>query len=199
MCWCRSRTWSPTRPRPDVKAAFPRLSATTGFDVTLPITPGRHTICLYGQNTGPGGYHNLDLGCVSGILPDARPPGPHDPRGHIDSVAKPAPGKRWNARGWAYDPDTGGPVKVRVRVLGARIYFYNGSPYPFEATYQRSLVTLTTGVARPDVDALFPAAGPDAGFDGFAFKARHGRIRLACAYAVNVGPGSSRFIGCYER
>jgi hypothetical protein len=62
-------------PRPDVRAAFPRLSATTGFDLTLPITPGVHTICLRAQNTGPSGTHNADLGCVHGTIPDSPPPG----------------------------------------------------------------------------------------------------------------------------
>ena len=50
-------------PRPDVRRAFPRLSPTTGFDLTLPIAPGARTVCVLAQNTGPAGFHNADLGC----------------------------------------------------------------------------------------------------------------------------------------
>jgi hypothetical protein len=183
------------KPRADVQRAFPRLSSTTGFDVTLPIRPGPKAVCVLAQNTGPGGYHNADLGCRTGTAPGARAPGPHDPRGSIDKLVKaPGGGANWLAQGWAYDPDTGGPVQVRVRTLGVTLRL----PYPYTPTYDRSLVTIPTGQPRADIGALFPAAGPNAGFSGHVMTTPRGRIRLACAYAVNVGPGSSRFIGCWS-
>jgi hypothetical protein len=182
------------RPRPDVKAAFPRLSLTTGFDLTLPIPPGVHTVCIEAQNTGPDGYRNLDLGCVHGTVPDARPPGPHDPRGIFEGAGRVGLTNRWNARGWAYDPDTGGPVQVRVRSFAVN----EGEPWPNNTTYISRLSTVSTGLPRADVQSLFPPAGPNSGFDGFAIAPRFAKVRLACAYAVNVGPGSSRLLGCYQ-
>jgi hypothetical protein len=185
-------------PRPDVRAAYPKLSATTGFDLTLPITPGVHTICIKGENTGPSGTHNLDLGCVHGTIPDSPPPGPHDPRGGFDGIrpgsSSCGPTCGWNASGWAYDPDTGGPVAVRVRSIATTDIDERTWPGRTRA----NAVRLTTGVARPDVQAAVPAAGPNAGFKGFAIIGGTGSIRVACAWALNVGPGHDRLLGCTE-
>jgi hypothetical protein len=61
-----------------------------------------------------------------------------------------------------------------------------------------NVVHLATGVARPDVQAAVPAAGPNAGFKGFAIFGGTGSIRVACAWAINVGPGHDRLLGCTE-
>ena len=58
--------------RPDVKNAFPglpRLSATTGFTLTLPIPPGGHTVCVYAENTGRAGLQNSTVGCRAVQVP----------------------------------------------------------------------------------------------------------------------------------
>jgi hypothetical protein len=190
---------SADRARPDVKAAFPKLSSTTGFDLTLPITPGVHTICIEGQNTGPSGLHNLDLGCVHGTIPGSPPPGPHDPRGSLDGVTPTSFSEcsapcRWNATGWAYDPDTGGPVHVRVRAVA--VNDLDTRNYPGNTV--ANVVRLSTGVYRPDVQKVVPAAGPTAGFNGFAILGGSGYIRVACAWAINVGPGHDRLLGCMD-
>ncbi len=188
---------SASLPRPDVKnvfPGFPRLSATTGFTLTLPIPPGGHTVCVYAQNTGRAGLQNSTVGCRAVQVPGAPPLGAHDPRGHLDAVGV-TPGQcfglnscSWNASGWAYDPDTAGPVQVRIRTFADNVFDV--------LQYRRSTVTATTGVARPDVQSAFPAAGANAGFDDFIIATNHGSPRLVCAYAINVGPGADRFLGC---
>ncbi len=35
------------RPRPDVNAAYPRVTANTGFDVTVAATAGAHLVCAW--------------------------------------------------------------------------------------------------------------------------------------------------------
>ena len=46
--------------RPDVAAAF-GTSATRGYSFVQPVGPGRHTVCVYAINTGPGAH--TSLGC----------------------------------------------------------------------------------------------------------------------------------------
>lgn len=48
--------------RPDVARVHPLLGAAHGYDAVLPVGPGRHHVCAYGINTGPGG--NALLTCV---------------------------------------------------------------------------------------------------------------------------------------
>jgi hypothetical protein len=63
-----------------------------------------------------------------------------------------------------------------------------------------SLAFATTGRSRPDVQAAFPAAGPNAGYaidipGGHKYRA----VRFACAYVLQEGPGiPERFIGCSD-
>jgi hypothetical protein len=121
-----------------------------------------------------------------------RPAGPHDPRGSYDDIGS-GPGPVFpdtihGADGWAFDPDSSGPVTVRIRTLMYR-YFVDG---PF--LHQNK--TLTTGRARPDVAAAVPGAGPNAGFQGVVASGSFSFVRLSCAYVENVGPGRDRFIGC---
>jgi hypothetical protein len=179
-------------PRPDVQRTLPAVGPTTGFNVALPIAPGGHQICVYAQNTGPAGSANGTVGCVSRSVRGMRPAGPHDPRGSYDDIGS-GPGSVFpdtvhSADGWAYDPDTAGPVTVRIRTLMYR-YFVAG---PF--LHQNK--TLTTGLARPDVAAAVPGAGPSAGFRGVVASGSFSYVRISCAYVENVGLGVDRFIGC---
>jgi hypothetical protein len=50
------------RDRPDIAKAFPGYGAAHGFDVTVPAPVGRHRVCAYAINYGPGSSHTL-LGC----------------------------------------------------------------------------------------------------------------------------------------
>ena len=49
--------------RPDVAAAYPLYGVAHGFSERVVASPGRHNVCVYAINTGPGG-HRL-LGCVA--------------------------------------------------------------------------------------------------------------------------------------
>ena len=53
-----SLTWA-DQPRPDVGAAYPQAGPNHGYSVTMSTTPGRHTVCLYAINTGPGTSRQL--------------------------------------------------------------------------------------------------------------------------------------------
>jgi hypothetical protein len=178
--------------RPDVARAIPAVGPTTGFNVALPIAPGAHQICVYAQNTGVHGTANATLGCATRSVPGVRPAGPHDPRGSYDDIGS-GPGPVFpntihSADGWAFDPDTAGPVTVRIRTLMYR--------YFVEPPFLHQNKTLTTGRARPDVAATVPGAGPNTGFQGVVASGSFSYVRISCAYVENVGPGADRLIGC---
>lgn len=73
--------------------------------------------------------------------------------------------------GWAVDPDTSGPVQVHAYV-------------------GRAAASATAALPRPDVGALYPATGPNHGFDDLIVPAAHG-THTVCAYGINdpVTPG----------
>ena len=48
--------------RPDVASAFPLYGPNHGFSITTPITPGRHQVCVFAINQGPG-TENTMLSC----------------------------------------------------------------------------------------------------------------------------------------
>jgi hypothetical protein len=181
-------------PRPDVAAVYPAVGSTTGFNFTLPMAPGPVSVCISAQNTGLRGLRNTLIKCTTRNVPGPRPLGPHDPRGFFDSFTTPptasGPIDEYTARGWAYDPDTSGRIGVTIRMVGDRI------PGTFEMTEVFQKRTLSTGKPRPSVQAAFPAAGPNAGFSGVVGTSSTNPVRLACAYAVDVGPGSTSFLGC---
>jgi hypothetical protein len=181
--------------RPDVQRAFPAVGPTTGFNVALPIAPGAHQICVYAQNTGRVGATNSTVGCVTRTVPGTRPAGSHDPRGFYESIGDGPgpvfPGVIHRANGWAFDPDSPNPVQVRIRTLMYR--------YFVDAPRLHQNKTLTTSVARPDVAASVPGAGPNTGFRGTVAGGNYSHVRLSCAYVENIGPGVDRFIGCVSQ
>lgn len=59
-------TWA-SRPRPDVGAAFPAAGPNHGYTLTMQTTPGRHTVCLFAINAGPGSSSRL--GCRATNVP----------------------------------------------------------------------------------------------------------------------------------
>ncbi len=48
--------------RPDVARAYPGYGAQHGFDAVLSLSPGRHDVCAWGINVGPGAQNPV-LGC----------------------------------------------------------------------------------------------------------------------------------------
>ena len=158
-------TWA-NLPRPDVGAAFPAAGPNHGYTVAMAATPGRHTVCLYAINTGPGASRTLGCRAVTAAS--------SDPFGQIDAAG--GGPSRVTASGWAIDPDTSSAILVQMYVDG------------------RANALTWANLPRPDVGAAFPAAGPNHGYT-VAMAATPGR-HTVCLYAINTGPGASRQLGC---
>lgn len=152
--------------RPDVGAVRPDAGPSRGFQVTLPVYTGRHTVCAYAVNLGAGSG-NTTLGCREVTLSS-------DPVGALDEVSG-GFGALF-ARGWAWDADAAGPTAVHLWVDGA----------PAAVT--------ATGQVRTDVAALVPGAGPSRGW-GAAVLVAPGRHQV-CAYGIDSGGGTNRLLGC---
>jgi hypothetical protein len=90
--------------RPDVAAAF-NLGANHGFDTTVNVPPGTHTICAYAINNGPPDHTNLGCRTLTDVTP---------PFGNVDSMRGLSSAIR--VAGWAIDPDTNDPITVHVYV-----------------------------------------------------------------------------------
>jgi hypothetical protein len=108
-----------------------------------------------------------------------------DPIGHYDLAGAPNPGQV-RVRGWAFDPDLPSePVAVKVLVGGRA-----GSADALE--YDLGPIAASP---RADVRALYPEAGGRHGFDTQVPTVKSGP-QPVCLYAVNVGPGADRLLGC---
>lgn len=94
------------------------------------------------------------------------------PRWSLDGLSATSSGIA--VRGWAFDPDAGTALPVRVSVDGA-------------------VQTLTANQSRPDVAAAF-GVGANHGFSG-TVSAGNGR-HLVCVTVGNVGAGQDVVIGC---
>ena len=158
-------TWA-NMSRPDVGKAYTKAGPTHGYTLTMPATAGAHTVCLYAINTGPG--ISSQLGCRTVTVPS------HDPFGVIDTVTTGV--SKVTASGWAIDPDTSGPIMVQMYVDG------------------RTNAVTWASQPRPDVGAVFPAAGPSHGYT-LTMPATAG-AHTVCLYGINTGPGTSAQIGC---
>ncbi len=94
------------------------------------------------------------------------------PIGFLDAMTR--SGDEVTAQGWAIDPDTAEPVQLHVYV-GSRL---SGA---------------LANTARPDVGRAFPGYG-DA--HGFSVRVPAPAGSSVCVYAINVGAGSHRLLGC---
>jgi SpoIID/LytB domain protein len=154
-------------PRPDVAAALPGLGDRHGFDMVVPVTQGRHDVCMFAINVGSGNI-NTPLDCrrvdTSGL-----------PVGNIESaVIDDGAGL---LTGWTLDPDSSSSLEVHAYV--------NGSLGAY----------VTAGDARPDVGAKFAGAGNAHGFT-MRVPLRPGNNQV-CLYAINVPtPAVNPELGC---
>jgi len=122
--------------RADVGRVYPGYGPTHGIDTTLDLQPGRHEICAYGINVGPGA--NALLNCVTVSVVDKSPFG--------GTNVTNADGKT-RVQGWVIDPDTAEPVQVHIYVDGV------GTAVGY------------ADVNRPDVEAAYPGYGARHGID----------------------------------
>lgn len=121
--------------RPDVATAYPGYGDERGFDLLLPVAGGRHTVCVYALDAGPG-PGNVLLACRDVDVRKAL--------GWLDEAV--ADAGVLSVRGWAVDAGQVEPVEVEVEVDGAVV--------ARRAATER----------RPDVAAAHPAYGPAHGF-----------------------------------
>ena len=100
---------------------------------------------------------------------------PVNPQGNVDAVT--AGVKSVSVAGWTFDPETPAPIDVHIYVDGG----WGGA--------------FTANLPRADIAAAFPGYGAFHGFDvtvPVSIGTHH-----VCAYAINVGAGSSNpLLGC---
>jgi Rv2525c-like, glycoside hydrolase-like domain len=126
---------------------------------------------------------NIDNDYVEGETVGTAIASDEDPRGRLDSAVSELPGQV-TISGWAFDPSAPTqPLALRAMVGGKRAR---------GGAYELGPVAV---LARPDVGLAHSVAGPDHGF-GLTFPvAASGRQRV-CVYALNVGGGADRSLGC---
>jgi hypothetical protein len=153
--------------RPDVGAVYPDKGSNHGISATLALSGGRHQVCAYGINVGPGS--NSLLGCGTVTLPTGAP------FGGMDATSK---GKgSITVGGWSIDPDTTAPTRVDVYVDG------------------KGAASTTANASRPDVGRAWKGYG-DAHGIATTFAAAGGTHQV-CAYGINAaGSGGNTLLGC---
>ncbi len=154
--------------RPDVATRYPGFGQNHGFAIVTPAVAGTHQLCTYAMNLGSGTI-NTRFGCRT-VSRTA------DPAGSGASIARVGLTSTVAISGWALDPDSTSPIKVRITSDGV----------------EKQLLTanlLSSGSA-----ASWPRYGTSHGYsvnlvlDGFE--------HLVCATALNVGAGKDVSQGC---
>jgi SpoIID/LytB domain protein len=154
-------------PRPDVAAVLPGSGERHGFDVTVPVSQGRHTICVFALNTGRGNV-NTELGCRTADTTGL-------PVGNIETAA--VSSGEGVLTGWAVDPDSSASLEVHAYVNGGMGQI------------------VTANRSRPDVGASFPGAGDAHGFS-MRVPLQPGTNQV-CLFAINVpAPAVNPQLGC---
>jgi hypothetical protein len=128
---------------------------------------------------------NVDNNYVEGATAGSSAAVPDDPRGRLELAESPLPGQL-RVSGWAFDPSAPGqPLSIRV---------YVGGKPGQRGALLHELGPVAAG-SRPDIALTHSSSGGVGGFDTSFLTMKTGRERL-CAYAVNIGPGSDKPLGC---
>jgi hypothetical protein len=135
------------------------------FSLSFPVAEGSHAVCLYALNVGPGA--NLQFGCQTVVVHN-------NPFGSLDNAGQVPAGLQ--VSGWALDLNTTGSVLVRAYVDN------------------RHVADQIASGSRPDIGNLYPAYGPNHGYN-FLLQVAEGTHRV-CVAVSNVGPGTSQALGC---
>ena len=140
-----------------------------GFAATVALPDGRHTLCAVAVNVGPG-TGDTRSGCRTVVVR-------YEPYGRVERLTRAAGATRVVATGWAVDPNTSAPIRVRVSI--------DGHPP----------VTRTAALNRPDVARAHPGAGARHGFS-IELAAGSG-AHTVCIRAVNAlgGTGTVALVG----
>jgi hypothetical protein len=127
---------------------------------------------------------NIDNDYVEGATVGTASTG-EDPKGRLEIAGSPRPGQIRIA-GWAFDPSAPTePVSIRAYV-GGRPGARGALRYELGPVATQS---------RPDIALYHSVAGEDHGFDVSFATIKSGR-QPVCVYAVDIGPGADRRLGC---
>jgi len=155
--------------RPDLAAQFPSSGTQHGYSTVISgLSPGSHSVCVFGINSGPGS--NTLFECRTVTVKSG------SPIGVVDAIGA-GPDGVIGLSGWSYDPDLAGSNEVHVYVDAVG---YNTGP---AAQY------------RSDIASLEPGYGGSHGF-GWASAGFSPGPHYVCVFAINSGPGSNSVLGC---
>lgn len=155
-----------SRSRVDISRAFPGYGSLHGYDATVGVGAGRHSVCVYAINVAVG-RANPRIGCAVATVAAAPA---QLPQGNIDSVAVSA--SSMTVSGWALDMD------APTQAIAVHVYVDG-----------RWRAAVAANLQRADVGAAFPGAGAAHGWASRVAVAP-GPHRV-CAYGINVGGGST--------
>jgi hypothetical protein len=160
------------QPRADVAKTNYGAGPNQGFDVTLPLSAGKHTVCVYPVNLGAGSS-NPRLGCATLTVTTQAS---WNPKGTVSAIR--TAGTRLVVEGWSFDPDAPTwPTTVRV---------YSGSLRTGDVVADGTWESLGT---------VYPRAGDDHGFR-LDTRLTAGSHRV-CVYSFNKGTGTTNpRLGC---
>jgi len=152
---------------PGLGAARPGFGDSHGFSATVPVSSGRHTLCVTAIDNAGGPSRIIGCSIVAVSAASA-------PVGWLDKVS--AIGNQVTAQGWAIDSDTVGPISVAVSVDGGAAQSFPASnPYP------------GLGGAKPGF-------GDNHGFSA-TLTVPDGK-HTVCVTAINDAGSPNRDIGC---
>lgn len=167
-----------TQSRTDV--ARPRIAKqhhtgpTPGFDVTVPVGSGHHTVCLAARNIAAG-LTNV-LTCVAtplGTQLSSAQQAAHSPTGHYAWIH--STGSSLTVNGFSAEPDM---MSKPLRI----VLYVDGSPAATATTHKATPSQRQRGSAR--LGAFRVRVPVSAG------------AHLGCVWVVNAGFGSNTFLGC---
>ncbi len=140
-----------------------------------------------GHNESYGGVTiNIDNNYVEGATAGASTSS-DDPRGSFDGVSSPAPGQV-AISGWAFDPNA--PRKP----LSIRAYLGGEAGEGAATRYELGPIA---GQERTDIGAIYRRAGGAHGFEASFPVVGSGRQRV-CVYALDIGAGADKLLGCRQ-
>lgn len=162
--------------RADVGNAFPGVGDYHGFNETFTTGKrGKQELCVYAINIGAGS--NKLLGCKTVQVADP------NPRGNYEAVDSPE-GGTVRVRGWTFDPN--------AKTAPLNIHTYIGGK---AGAGGQNLGSRKADARRPDVNRVYPGVGDYHGFNATYTTVKRGKQPI-CVYAINIGPGSNKFLGC---
>ncbi|MBI9114779.1 peptidoglycan recognition protein family protein [Sanguibacter suaedae] len=158
---------SADQPRADVQKSAPNEAGPRhGFSGSMPARAGKHTVCLYGINVGPGS--NTVLGCRDVVVQNKVPIG-------VIDRAEPVGTDGIRVSGWMLDPDTDASISAH--------FFVDG----------RLVRGVLASEDRPDVGRIH-GRGSAHGFD-VVIPATAGKHEV-CVFAIDSNGGGNPRIGC---